>query len=129
MSVTPEPETVKNSSKAQSQAASPKKMTTANITERVNSEDEMYTESEKSLPSGHANKSALEPGDREGLIKFLISEDFTKKVDMRQLAELDFDLTEDEEDAFINNANQVHLKLMKVMFFSLGLLEKRVAYK
>ena len=48
---------------------------------------------------------------------------------MRRLAELDFDLTEDEEDAFLQNAKQSQLKLMKVMLFSLGLLEKRVAYK
>ena len=101
---------------------------TAKISERGLSEEELYSRSQTEM-SGLAPADALEPGDRKGLIEYLISQDFTKQVDMRRLAELDFDLTEDEEDAFIQNAKQVHLKLMKVMLFSLGLLEKRVAYK
>ena len=47
---------------------------------------------------------------------------------MLTLAQLDFDLTEEEDEAFLKKESSTLLKLMKVLLFNMGILEKRVGY-
>lgn len=48
---------------------------------------------------------------------------------MLTLAQLDFDLTEEEDEAFLKKESSTLLKLMKVLLFNMGILEKRVGYQ
>lgn len=94
------------------------------VLEPTDESDEETPQEQEGNPTPKTNKTEQE--QKKTLLDYLMAQDFTKDIDMIELSQLDFDLTEEEDEAFLQKEKSTQLKLMKVLLFNMGMIEKKV---
>lgn len=57
----------------------------------------------------------------------MVKQDFSQFVDLQEILDLDFEITEDEEDLMMNNTSNL-FKIMKVLMYGMGVVDKKVIF-
>lgn len=70
-----------------------------------------------------------EQKEHRDLIDYLMQQDFSQGVSLIELASLNFDLTEQEDNTFLKKSRHTILKLLKVILYYMGLLQKKLEYR
>jgi len=59
------------------------------------------------------------------LKEYLLSSNWDNQIDLVSLASLSFELTEEEDDAYVTKNKTTILRLIKVLIYYIGLIDKK----
>lgn len=62
------------------------------------------------------------------LKEYLLSSNWDNQIDLVSLASLSFELTEEEDDAYVTKNKTTILRLIKVLIYYIGLIDKKYTY-
>ena len=62
------------------------------------------------------------------LLNYLETQDFSKRINLKEIFDIDFELSEAEEDDFTQINNHVIMKFFKIILFMIGLQTEKGKY-